>query len=142
MVCFYFIFANFIVFSCRKVFFILIIILIYREKFGYISANWRDPPSQDPKYVRKRAMQIQISLQCGEYIYLHNRLAKCPFVFFSLTLSSFPPFSKLNIYMQIFKQFCSHFFGRIFAPFLHPFNIFKRPSKFEKSIIIKRHKSI
>ncbi|KAK2166514.1 hypothetical protein LSH36_38g03000 [Paralvinella palmiformis] len=34
------------------------------ENFGYISPNWRDPPSKDPKFIRKRAMQIQITLQC------------------------------------------------------------------------------
>ena len=36
-----------------------------REGFGYISPNWRDPPSTDQKYLRKRAMQVQITLQCG-----------------------------------------------------------------------------
>jgi len=36
-----------------------------REGFGYINPNWRDPPSTDQKYVRKRAMQVQITLQCG-----------------------------------------------------------------------------
>ena len=35
------------------------------ESFGYISPNWRDPPStNDMKYVRKRAMTVQSSLQC------------------------------------------------------------------------------
>ena len=38
-----------------------------RENFGYISPNWKDPPSSDPKYIRKRAMQIQVTLQCGKY---------------------------------------------------------------------------
>ena len=36
-----------------------------RETFGYISPNWRDAPSLDAKYIRKRAMQVQVSLQCG-----------------------------------------------------------------------------
>jgi hypothetical protein len=34
------------------------------EGFGYINPSWRDPPSSDPKYVRKRAMQVQVTLQC------------------------------------------------------------------------------
>ncbi|ELT90466.1 hypothetical protein CAPTEDRAFT_222726 [Capitella teleta] len=33
------------------------------ENFGYVSPNWRDPASQDPKFIRKRAMQVQESLQ-------------------------------------------------------------------------------
>ena len=37
-----------------------------REGFGYTSDNWRDPASTDQKYVRKRAMQVQVTLQCGE----------------------------------------------------------------------------
>lgn len=34
------------------------------ESFGYVSPNWRDLPSNDPKYVRKRTAQVQITLQC------------------------------------------------------------------------------
>ncbi|XP_062600244.1 ATPase MORC2-like isoform X1 [Saccostrea cucullata] len=34
------------------------------ENFGYISQKWKDPPSQDLKFVRKRAMQINVTLQC------------------------------------------------------------------------------
>ena len=41
-----------------------------REGFGYINPNWRDPPSTDAKYVRKRAMQLQITLQCGKHSWL------------------------------------------------------------------------
>ena len=37
-----------------------------RESFGYTSSEWRDPPSNDDKYIRKRAMQINITLQCGK----------------------------------------------------------------------------
>ncbi|XP_074642040.1 ATPase MORC2-like [Tubulanus polymorphus] len=36
------------------------------ENFGYVSANWKDPPSQDPKFLRKRATQVNITLQCDE----------------------------------------------------------------------------
>ncbi len=41
------------------------------ENFGYLSTNWKDPPNQDPKYIRKRAMQLQVTLQCGMYLFLH-----------------------------------------------------------------------
>lgn len=34
------------------------------EGYGYISSRWRDPPSTDIKYIRKRAMQINKTLQC------------------------------------------------------------------------------
>ncbi|XP_041348981.1 ATPase MORC2-like [Gigantopelta aegis] len=34
------------------------------ENFGYISSNWKDPPSMDVKYLRKRAMQMNVTLQC------------------------------------------------------------------------------
>ena len=40
--------------------------LFCRENFGYISQKWKDPPSQDLKFVRKRAMQMNITLQCGK----------------------------------------------------------------------------
>ncbi|KAK7088182.1 ATPase MORC2A-like [Littorina saxatilis] len=34
------------------------------ENYGYISSRWKDPPSSDIKFVRKRAMQINKTLQC------------------------------------------------------------------------------
>ncbi|XP_070572349.1 ATPase MORC2A-like isoform X2 [Ptychodera flava] len=34
------------------------------ENFGYVSPSWKDPPSVDAKYLRKRAMQIPITIQC------------------------------------------------------------------------------
>jgi hypothetical protein len=34
------------------------------ESFGYLSSNWKDLPSPDPKYARKRSMQLQASVQC------------------------------------------------------------------------------
>ncbi|XP_013379417.1 MORC family CW-type zinc finger protein 2 isoform X1 [Lingula anatina] len=36
------------------------------ENFGYISPNWKAPPSDDPKYLRKRAMQVSMCIQCDE----------------------------------------------------------------------------
>ncbi|XP_072164060.1 ATPase MORC2-like [Diadema setosum] len=35
------------------------------ENYGYISSNWKDPPSQESKYIRKRAMQLPTMLQCN-----------------------------------------------------------------------------
>jgi len=43
-----------------------------REGFGYVNPNWRDPPSTDQKYVRKRAMQVQVTLQCGQSLSVVN----------------------------------------------------------------------
>ncbi|XP_064652426.1 ATPase MORC2-like isoform X2 [Lineus longissimus] len=34
------------------------------ESYGYISSNWKDPPSTDLKFVKKRAMQVSTTLQC------------------------------------------------------------------------------
>ncbi|KAI8783313.1 ATPase MORC2 [Biomphalaria glabrata] len=34
------------------------------EGFGYISSEWKAPPSDDIKYVKKRAMQLSVTLQC------------------------------------------------------------------------------
>ena len=34
------------------------------ENFGYVSHSWKDPPSEDVKFMRKRAMQINTTLQC------------------------------------------------------------------------------
>ena len=41
--------------------------LCYRESYGYISQKWKDPPSDDSKFTRKRAMQLTVTLQCGRY---------------------------------------------------------------------------
>ncbi|GAB1598235.1 ATPase MORC2-like [Argonauta hians] len=32
--------------------------------YGYISSKWKDPPSPDAKYARRRAMQVSFTLQC------------------------------------------------------------------------------
>ena len=37
------------------------------ENFGYTSDNWRDPPSDDPKFIRKRAMQLPQCVQCSKF---------------------------------------------------------------------------
>ncbi|XP_033118794.1 ATPase MORC2-like isoform X2 [Anneissia japonica] len=36
----------------------------YWEDLGYVSSNWKDMPSNESKYVRKRAMQLQTMIQC------------------------------------------------------------------------------
>ncbi|XP_052799923.1 ATPase MORC2-like isoform X2 [Mya arenaria] len=41
-------------------------VLKFWESFGYVSQRWKDLPSHDPKFVRKRAMQINITLQCDK----------------------------------------------------------------------------
>ncbi|XP_059169296.1 ATPase MORC2-like [Physella acuta] len=34
------------------------------ESFGYVSSEWKATPSDDIKFVRKRAMQLSVTLQC------------------------------------------------------------------------------
>ncbi|CAG5124688.1 unnamed protein product, partial [Candidula unifasciata] len=34
------------------------------ENFGYVSSEWKDLPSEDIKFIRKRAMQLSVTLQC------------------------------------------------------------------------------
>ena len=36
------------------------------KSFGYLSARWRDPPSDDEKYARKRNSCVSLCVQCGE----------------------------------------------------------------------------
>ncbi|KAI8504886.1 ATPase morc2 [Branchiostoma belcheri] len=36
------------------------------ENFGYLSTNWKDDPSEDPKFKRKRAMQLPLTIQCDQ----------------------------------------------------------------------------
>lgn len=36
------------------------------KSFGYLSARWRDPPSDDEKYARKRYSCVSLCVQCGE----------------------------------------------------------------------------
>ncbi|XP_066302480.1 ATPase MORC2-like isoform X1 [Branchiostoma lanceolatum] len=36
------------------------------ENFGYLSPNWKDDPSEDPKFKRKRAMQLPLTIQCDQ----------------------------------------------------------------------------
>ena len=42
------------------------LVAYFRESYGYISQKWKDPPSDDSKFTRKRAMQINVTLQCGK----------------------------------------------------------------------------
>ncbi|PVD32722.1 hypothetical protein C0Q70_08167 [Pomacea canaliculata] len=39
-------------------------VAISQASYGYTSDKWRDPPSSDAKFIRKRAMQISKTLQC------------------------------------------------------------------------------
>ncbi|KAH9524273.1 ATPase morc2 [Bulinus truncatus] len=34
------------------------------ESFGYINSEWKAPPSDDVKFIKKRAMQLSVTLQC------------------------------------------------------------------------------
>ncbi len=36
------------------------------DQFGYISNDVEEEPSDEPKYLRKRAMQLPCTVQCGK----------------------------------------------------------------------------
>lgn len=40
--------------------------------FGYLSARWRDPPSDEEKYARKRSSCVSLCVQCGKLLLLLN----------------------------------------------------------------------
>ncbi|XP_066226562.1 ATPase MORC2 isoform X3 [Saccopteryx leptura] len=39
-------------------------IIKFWDEFGYLSANWNQPPSNDLRYKRRRAMEIPTTIQC------------------------------------------------------------------------------
>lgn len=42
-------------------------IVKFWDEFGYLSASWSAPPSSELRYKRRRAMEIPITIQCGEF---------------------------------------------------------------------------
>lgn len=43
-------------------------IIKFWDEFGYLSANWNQPPSSELRYKRRRAMEIPTTIQCGELV--------------------------------------------------------------------------
>ncbi|XP_028680468.1 ATPase MORC2 isoform X2 [Erpetoichthys calabaricus] len=41
-------------------------IVKFWDEFGYLSANWNQPPSSELRYKRRRAMEIPITIQCDK----------------------------------------------------------------------------
>lgn len=41
-------------------------IIKFWDEFGYLSANWNQPPSSELRFKRRRAMEIPTTIQCGE----------------------------------------------------------------------------
>lgn len=41
-------------------------IVKFWDEFGYLSASWSAPPSSELRYKRRRAMEIPLTIQCGE----------------------------------------------------------------------------
>ncbi|XP_058889258.1 ATPase MORC2-like isoform X3 [Acipenser ruthenus] len=41
-------------------------IVKFWDEFGYLSANWNQPPSSEVRYKRRRAMEIPITIQCDK----------------------------------------------------------------------------
>lgn len=36
------------------------------QQFGYISTDWHVPPSDDDKFIKKRLMCVNLTVQCGK----------------------------------------------------------------------------
>uniref|UniRef100_A0A8C4HB58 CW-type domain-containing protein n=1 Tax=Dicentrarchus labrax TaxID=13489 RepID=A0A8C4HB58_DICLA len=41
-------------------------IVKFWDEFGYLSASWSAPPSSEPRYKRRRAMEIPLTIQCDK----------------------------------------------------------------------------
>ncbi|KAL4646497.1 MORC family CW-type zinc finger protein 2 isoform X1 [Arapaima gigas] len=41
-------------------------IVKFWDEFGYLSANWSQPPSNELRYKRRRAMEIPVTIQCDK----------------------------------------------------------------------------
>ncbi|XP_064153708.1 ATPase MORC2 isoform X2 [Anguilla rostrata] len=41
-------------------------IVKFWDEFGYLSANWNQPPSSELRYKRRRAMEIPVTIQCDK----------------------------------------------------------------------------
>ncbi|KPP74255.1 MORC family CW-type zinc finger protein 2-like [Scleropages formosus] len=41
-------------------------IVKFWDEFGYLSANWNQPPSNELRYKRRRAMEIPVTIQCDK----------------------------------------------------------------------------
>ncbi|KAG9354468.1 hypothetical protein JZ751_001178 [Albula glossodonta] len=41
-------------------------IVKFWDEFGYLSANWNQPPSNEQRYKRRRAMEIPVTIQCDK----------------------------------------------------------------------------
>lgn len=53
-------------------------IVKFWDEFGYLSASWSAPPSSEPRYKRRRAMEIPLTIQCGKlHINTHTKLTHC-----------------------------------------------------------------
>ncbi|XP_067033345.1 ATPase MORC2A-like isoform X2 [Acropora muricata] len=59
------------------------------ESFGYVSSKWTDGPSTEQKFVRKRAMQIDLNVQCDTCLKWRKL-----------------PFSQRNVGKQLLDEWC------------------------------------
>ena len=51
-------------------------IVKFWDEFGYLSASWSSLPSAEQRYKRRRAMEIPLTIQCGE-LYTYRDTLKC-----------------------------------------------------------------
>lgn len=50
-------------------------LLQFWHQFGYVSNDWTLPPSDDDKFIKKRLMSVNLTLQCGKiFISICRRL--------------------------------------------------------------------
>ena len=65
------------------------------DEFGYLSANWNALPSTDMRYRRRRAMEIPVTIQCGEPTDAHSK--RCSYGVCSHAAKAYPECSVLQI---------------------------------------------
>lgn len=73
------------------------------ECYGYTSSNWTDLPSQDLKYVKKRAMQRNICIQCDSCL----KWRILPFSSLHVGMKYFPENWKCSLNSDVSHNRCS-----------------------------------
>lgn len=62
-------------------------IVKFWDEFGYLSASWSAPPSSELRYKRRRAMEIPLTIQCGElctHVQANYYILTCCFLWFDI----------------------------------------------------------
>lgn len=62
-------------------------IVKFWDEFGYLSASWSAPPSSELRYKRRRAMEIPLTIQCGElctHVQANYHIHTCCFIWLDM----------------------------------------------------------